>query len=47
MYYLKKCKRQGCKRTGSVALEPEDEYCNIHKQDHKEEEKKEEPKTII
>jgi hypothetical protein len=30
MFYLKKCAEKGCKRTGVVALDPSDTFCNLH-----------------
>jgi hypothetical protein len=30
MYFLSKCSEKGCKRTGAVALNFDDKYCNLH-----------------
>lgn len=30
MFYLKKCAEKGCKRSGVVALDPSDTFCNLH-----------------
>jgi hypothetical protein len=44
MYQLDKCANPECTRTGSVALEPGDKFCNLckSKKKDKKEEKEEE-----